>query len=187
MNIVRRLTIHPFAVIHPGCIYIVCIGKASYFDSIECAFFQIQKKSILYIVFYILSLKRIIFLVNRSIPVGEIIPCRRMIQYLHNMHQSFTEVFLTHVATTVGTNSIIAFPLETSREDAVVAMATLQWLWASCLQRTDAGKMPQRLLRGITLVLLHLQEKGVFPLTQDLLPSASRHAEAWGPGSAASP
>lgn len=44
---------------------------------------------------------------------------------LHNMNQSFTEVFLTHVATTVGTNSVIAFPLETSREDAVVAMATL--------------------------------------------------------------
>lgn len=104
-----------------------------------------------------------------------------MIQYLHNVHQSFTGV-LTHVATAVGTYSVIAFLLETSREDAVVAVANLSWPWANCLQRTDAGKMPQRLLRGVSLVLLHLQEKGVFPLTQDLLPSASRHAEAWGPG-----
>lgn len=111
----------------------------------------------------------------------EIIPCRRIIQYLHNMCQSFTGVFLTHVATTVGTNSVIAFLPETSRED-VMAVAKLSCPWATCLQRIDARKMPQRLLRGVTLVLLHLQEKGVFPLTQDLLPSASRHAEAWGPG-----
>lgn len=81
-----------------------------------------------------------------------------MIQYLHNanagftLFQPFTGVFLTHMATTVGTNSVIAFLLETSREGAVVA--NLLWLWASCLQRTDAGEMPQRLLRGVTRVTL---------------------------------
>lgn len=63
----------------------------------------------------------------------------------------------------------------------------LQWLWADSLQRTDAERISQRLLRGVTMVLLHLQEKGVFPLTQDWPPNASRHAEAWGPGWAFSP
>lgn len=93
------------------------------------------------------------------------------------MCQSFTGVFLTHVATTVGTNSVIAFLPETSRED-VMAVAKLSWPWATCLQRIDARKMPQRLLRGVTLVLLHLQEKGVFPLTQNcfqVLAGMQRH------------
>lgn len=182
MDIMQRLTIHPFAVIHPDCIYIVCMGKARYFDSIECAFFfQIWNASILYCLLHFESEED--HLPGEQVhSSGEIIPCRRMIQYLCNTHQSFAGVFLAHMATTVGTNSVMAFLLETSREDALVAVAKLLWPWASCLQRTDAGKTPQRLLRGVTPVLLHLQEKGVFPLTQGLLPSASRHAEAWGPG-----
>lgn len=71
MDIVQRLTMHPFAVIHPDCIHIVCMGKASYFDSIECAFSR-SRTQVFNIVFYILSLKTIIFWVNRSITVEKL-------------------------------------------------------------------------------------------------------------------
>lgn len=137
MDIVGKLEMQRFI----QAVYTLSAGAKQVTLIAQNVLFFKSRRKVFYIVFCILSLKRIIFLLNSSIPVGKSF----LVEKRSNI-QSFTGVFSTHMATTVGTNSvIITFFLLTNREDAVVAVANL-WPWASFLQRTDAGKTPQRLI-----------------------------------------